>query len=206
MAHPPRWANGLLHLLAPTRCPGCDGALPFEVRGFCPVCEPLLDRLRDAPGAFAFGGPAAEAVHALKYRGRTEHAAVLGEALAARARRLAGRVDAVVPVPLHPRRRRARGFNQSDLLGVHVARSLALPLDRGALRRVRDTLPQARLVGTLREDNVRGAFVARPGGVPRRPLLIDDVRTTGATFAACAATLRSAGAEQVFALAVTCVQ
>ncbi len=194
--------RGLLDLVAPRECPACDEPLSAGAVGFCPACAPLLDpgeRRGRALAAYVYGGPMADAVRALKYGGRTEHAPVLGRMLADRALELAGTVDAVVPVPLHPARLRERGFNQSALLARPVARALAVPLVTADLRRVRDTPPQASLTAAARATNVKGAFLAlrAPGS---RVLLVDDVRTTGATLAECGEALVTAGADEVFTL------
>lgn len=200
--------RGLLELIAPRECAGCENVLTPSERGFCEGCEPLLDpggRLGDALAAYLYAGPMAEAVRGLKYGRRTELAPVLGAMLATRALELAGEVDAVVPVPLHRARLRRRGFNQAALLARPVARALAVPFHASDLRRVRDTPAQAGLGAAERATNVRGAFVAlrAPGS---RVLLIDDVRTTGATLAECAEALRVAGAERVFTLVLARVE
>jgi ComF family protein len=106
--------------------------------------------------------------------------------------------DLIVPVPLHWRRRWERGFNQSELLAKAVARRYAVPVGR-PLRRRRATAAQAGLTHAQRRSNVSGVFLApRPEKVAgRRILLIDDVMTTGATGAACAAALKRAGARYV---------
>lgn len=143
----------------------------------------------------------ADAIRRYKYGGRDELSAPLGALLASAAGRFAGRVDAVVAVPLHPRRLAARGFDQTALLSRPVAKALGVP--RGTLLcRTRDTPAQAGLDLAGRAQNVRGAFVARP--CAGRVLLLDDVRTTGATLAACAEALTAAGASRVvtFVLAV----
>jgi ComF family protein len=102
----------------------------------------------------------------------------------------------VVPVPLHPRRLRQRGFSPAGLLARAVARQAGLPCNPVALRRLRDTPSQTGLDRRARRRNVRGAFEPRCA-VPARVWLVDDVATTGATLAECARALRRAGAEQV---------
>jgi ComF family protein len=113
--------------------------------------------------------------------------------------------DLVIPVPLHRRRLRWRGFNQAALLARAVANEMNCELDVAALARVRDTPPQTWRQGAQRRHNVRGAFeVTHPECiVNRRLLLVDDVITTGATLDECAHALLNAGAQcvDVFTLA-----
>ncbi|UJR80727.1 ComF family protein [Sandaracinus amylolyticus] len=197
--------NGLLDLLAPRTCPGCDLDLPPGVNAFCGACDVLLERLtpdRGANAAYEFGGPMADALRRLKYGRRTDHVAALGALLADACASFAGRVDAVVPIPLHPKRLRERGFNQAALLAAPVASRLGVALDAGALRRTRDTPAQAGLGAADRASNVRGCFAARVKPSRRRVLVIDDVRTTGATFADAARALREAGALEVHVIAL----
>lgn len=199
--------EGLLDALAPPRCAACDAILPPGEGGFCEPCESLLE---PSPGerpraAFLYGGPLADAVRRFKYGGRSELAATFAPPLIERAAELGGDVDAVVPVPLHPRRERARGYNQAALLARPVATALALPFLPTALRRLRDTAPQASLDTSRRRGNVRAAF-AVDSEPPARVLLLDDVRTTGATLAECAATLRGAGATRVHSLVLARVE
>jgi ComF family protein len=107
-------------------------------------------------------------------------------------------------VPLHPRRRRERGFNQSELLATELARRTGLRLAPLALVRRRDTAPQAGLTAAARRANVEGAFAVRQRArVSGRPVvLVDDVLTTGATARGCARVLREAGAAEVRVLTV----
>jgi competence protein ComFC len=110
----------------------------------------------------------------------------------------------LVPVPLHPRRKRERGFNQAELLALEVGRRMHLPVAAAALVRRKDTEAQAGLSAAARRRNVRGAFaVRRRSAVAGKVVvLVDDVLTTGATAAACAGLLREAGAAEVRLLAV----
>lgn len=197
--------RGLFDLLAPRTCPGCDLALDPGEDGFCGACEPLLEPLPETEtrnAAYAFGGPLADAIRRVKYGRRTDHVAPLARLLASSCASYAGRVDAVVPIPLHPLRLRDRGFDQAALLAGPVARSLGARLADGALVRLRDTPAQAGLAMRARADNVRGCFSARvPRGVAR-VLVIDDVRTTGATFADAARALREAGVIEIHAMAL----
>lgn len=186
--------RGLLDLLAPACCPGCDYPRPPGLDGFCDACAPLLEPLRSGPAAFAYGGPLADAIRRMKYARRSDLARPLGTLLVERAQPLLGRFDAVVPLPLHPKRRRQRGFDQAALLAHPVARSLGLPMPRRWLTRRRDTRAQAGLDAAGRRDNLRQAFVASPHVAGQKLIVVDDVRTTGATFAAAAEALLAQGA------------
>jgi ComF family protein len=200
--------RAFLELVAPHRCPGCDAiAACAEASGFCPACAPLIESASVRPparsaAAFVFGGPLADAITRVKYARRSDLARPLGTLLSREAVAYAGRVDCVVPLPLHPERLRARGFNQSALLAVPVAYALGVPLDATALHRVRPTAEQAGLPRARRADNVRAAFRAAARVRDRRVLLIDDVRTTGATAAEAGAALLDAGCAEVWTLAL----
>jgi ComF family protein len=150
--------------------------------------------------AFCFGfyeGPLGELIHLLKYDGMKPLAGPLAEYLS-RALPLDEGFDAVVPMPLHWRRRFERGFNQAAALAEGVARRRRLPL-LNAVRRVRATRTQTGLTNAKRRENVSGAFRAGRGRPLEglRILLVDDVMTTGATGSACAAALKRAGAKSV---------
>jgi ComF family protein len=146
------------------------------------------------------------AIHELKYRGRRRVASRLAGMLLeeAGARALVAESDVLVPVPLHPRRRRERGFNQAALIAREVARRCERPWVEDALVRRQETPPQAGLSAAERRRNVASAFVVRRRGpvAGKVVTLVDDVLTTGATARACALALRAAGASEVRILAL----
>jgi ComF family protein len=151
--------------------------------------------------AFIYGGAIAGALARFKYQGRPDLGRSLGALLAlevrARSRHLADAV--IVPVPLHVSRLAERGFNQSALIARSVARRLRIPMFPLALMRMRDTPQQASLDREARIANVAAAFRARPRArlQGRTVLLIDDVRTTGATIDACTRALSDGGAAAI---------
>jgi ComF family protein len=156
--------------------------------------------MRGFDSAYSFGayeGVLRELIHLFKYGRVRPLAAPLGQFLASAIPREQS-FDAVVPVPLHWRRRLERGFNQSALLAQAVARRYGLTVV-AALRRQRATPAQAGLTNARRRANVAAAFaVKRNKAVAgRRILLIDDVMTTGATASSCALALKQAGARYV---------
>jgi len=190
--------------LAPPRCAACDHPVA-RLAVFCAPCASTVQPAEDADdralAAFVYGGAIADAITRFKYGARPDLARPLADllwrALAARAGLLRGCV--VVPVPLHPIRLAERGFNQSALLARPVSRRLGAPFLPLALSRVRDTPRQASLGREDRLGNVGAAFAVRQARRLRgRPLLlVDDVRTTGATLAACTEAALEAGAGAV---------
>lgn len=188
------------------RCERCwaplrDGA-SGETASECARCvlEPPLIESRRA--AFRFEGTARLAVLEAKFRGVSALLRPLGRA-AARAVDPAWEIEAVTWVPLHPSRRRRRGFDQGEVIARAIAATLGVPVRTDLIRRVRATSAQAALGRVERARNVEGAFAPRSGErgrAPARILLLDDVATTGATLEAAALALRAGGVAHVFAL------
>jgi ComF family protein len=207
-----RVADAVLSAIFAPPCAVCEQILEQPLAGA--VCErcwrsvggvPLrfqTSGLISSAGAIGeYEGVLREIIHALKYQGRRSTAPRLSALMAAHGAHVLADADAVVPVPLHSRRERERGFNQADDLTC----ALQLPVMR-PLRRLRSTAPQVDLPAAERRRNVKNAFevvdrAQRSGVVAGKILvLVDDVTTTGATLEACARALRKAGAADVRAL------
>ncbi len=107
--------------------------------------------------------------------------------------------DCIIPVPLHEKRERQRGYNQSLLIAKELAKKCGKPVELRMLNRVADTPPQAEMNKEERQKNMERAFSAAPSASGRAILLVDDVVTTGSTLMACAAALKSARAARVYA-------
>jgi ComF family protein len=169
----------------------------------CARDKPAFDRARSA---VRYEGAVGDALRALKYGNALWVVQDMAELLLAciEAEYPDQPFDCVTAVPLHPARRRERGFNQSALLGGAITRRLRVPFREGLVRRVRPTDTQTGLTAPQRTANVCGAFrvglFARPAG--RRILLVDDVMTTGATVNACAQALKKGGAASVYVATV----
>ena len=207
-------------------CPECWQHLSF-------IDEPLCDRLgipfaydpgdgivsaealahppewTRARAAVEYGDVARDLVHALKYHDRHEVCSLMARLMVRAGEPLIETADIVIPVPLHPLRAWQRRFNQSALLARAIAGMCEMECDTGVLLRTRATRQQAGLKGHERRRNVNRAFAVNParlaGVAGRHVLLIDDVRTTGATARACTRTLLQAGCAGVSVLTFSLV-
>jgi ComF family protein len=143
-------------------------------------------------------------VQKFKYGRKVSLGKPLGRLLAHGCREFLGEFDAdlILPVPLHPKRLRWRGFNQSVLLARQVSRAYGVSLDPFVLQRNRATPPQTQLTEEERRKNMRGAFALRSERAVKGKniLLVDDVYTSGATVNECSRTLKKNGAKQVYVL------
>ena len=199
-------------------CPACWSKLSFITRPYCErlgipfVYDPgpgilSMQAIADPPAyrraraAVRFDEISRALVHALKYGDRLDLAPMMGRWLGQAGRELLADADALVPVPLHWRRRWARRFNQSAVLAAAVSKMSGVPVAANALKRIRPTAQQVGLSRTQRAANVQGAFHVPPESkaavLRRRLVLIDDVLTSGSTAEGCAKALLRAGAANV---------
>jgi ComF family protein len=165
------------------------------------INHPLaIDGIRSV---FLFQGTMRQAILQFKYKHLKAIADPLSQLLSEYLSSHALKGEAIIPVPLHPKRLRERGYNQASLLAKELSKLTGLLAMEGQLVRVRDTISQARTTSAIeRRRNVQNAFVCNQGLTEKQILLIDDVCTTGATLDACAMALKSAGASSVWGLTV----
>ncbi len=221
-----RLTNSALDLLYPPSCAVCRR----EGRFVCTDCEPALPRLSAPycrscarPGRevycrlcsstpphfdgvaapYLLQGPVRDLVHNLKYANVRTSAPELGRLMAAHLASRPLQADVLAPVPLHRRRERDRGYNQSALLARAVSEATGIRLDERLLTRTKDTAPQVTMKSPEeRRHNIEDAFQCMGEVTGVDVLIIDDVVTTGGTMSACAKPLKSAGAHSVWGLAL----
>jgi competence protein ComFC len=191
--------------LRPPFCAKCSQAFPGAITDIftCANCQNRTLHFEAAVSAYRSRGVVRQVMHDFKYGRQVHLRHVLAGWLikALEDPRLAGRrFDLIVPVPLHPARKRERGFNQAELLAQALSRASGIRL-QPALQRTRYTTTQTQFDRAERMENLKGAFRLRRGSNVQdlRVLLVDDVLTTGSTLSECAAVLKKAGALSVHA-------
>ena len=210
MALYPALARLVLDAVSPLRCAGCDQVAPDPI---CPACSERLEAQGVPPpvdlawgrahAGFTFDAEVREILHRGKFQGNRPALRRLS-GLAARRLDLSRRQppDAIAAVPLGPRRRRRRGYNQAEVVAAAFAQVAEAPL-LGGLVRARETAPQASRGEQARQANVAEAFAWHGAELSAAALwLVDDVLTTGATLGAAASVLRRAGARRIEAFVI----
>jgi ComF family protein len=186
--------------IKPPLCPKCG--LPQPHARLCPGCTGWQAEIDGIRSPFRFEGVIRQAVHELKYRNLRAVAGLFGRLLNDYLSANPLPAEVIVAVPLHPKRLRERGYNQSLLLARELAKLSRLPLVEDCLIRERHSPPQARTASVKeRRKNVAHAFACRDRRLKGKAvLLIDDVSTSGATLDGCARALKKAGAASVWGL------
>ncbi|MCM1027525.1 MAG: ComF family protein [Roseburia sp.] len=230
-----RLGEGLLQMIYPRRCPVCDEITGWRGEKICPACRGRLRLLEEpwcmrcgrklseeeeycpecrrrkhfylrGRALYEYAG-AAEAIYRFKYGGRREYADYFGEQICLHLGEFIRSVnpDGLVPVPLHRRRMKARGYNQAELLARAVGRRMKLPVYPKMLVRVKNTVPQKKLNPEERQNNLKKAFIMGRNDVKLKTVIvIDDIYTTGTTIDEAARVLREAGADRVYFITLAC--
>lgn len=204
-------------------CGGCTEQLHFLQEPLCPYCGKPIDRdqmccadCRAHPHSFTAGGAVLlytgqmqESMARFKQGGRAEYGKVYGRLLWDAKREWLQRIrePVLVPVPVHSKRYRKRGYNQAEEIAKEMARLSGLPMRSDLLVRVKHTAPQKELSKRERSRNLQGAFRCRADYRKlclqgKCAIIIDDIYTTGSTVEACSQTLLQAGFDKVYFLCV----
>ncbi|MGI2298527.1 ComF family protein [Candidatus Cardinium hertigii] len=223
---------GLLDLLFPPICVGCNDRLVQGETLICTVCfngfpETDSHKLIDNVITHHFIGKASitygftlyrlrkkshleQALFAMKYKNQPKIGYILGQHYGniLDETPMINSINAIVAVPLHPKRFKERGYNQSDFFAKGLSDGLHIPLYEGCIERTRYTLSQTTKNKSERIINLQGAFKAKQPDllIDKHILLVDDILTTGATLASCTHTLLAAGAEQVSIATIAIVE
>jgi ComF family protein len=186
--------------LLPPLCPKCGRPQASGI--LCPGCTQSQTQIDGIRSVFRFDEVMRQAIHQLKYHNLKAISSCLAELLADYLRLSPLPGEAIVPVPLHPRRLKERGYNQSGLLAKELGKLTDLPVLQDGLIRIKEARPQVKASDVKeRRMNVANAFICQDEGVSgKQVVLVDDVCTSGATLESCALALKNKGAITVWGL------
>ena len=201
-----------VRLLSPVRQPCCKkcGKEISDMQGeFCPDCMRRRKTFDSGMALLNYNETARRSMAAIKYKNRREYLDFYAQAMALRFEKIVKvwSADALIPVPVHPSRRRVRGFNQAEELARRLSDYWEIPTDTKILIRKKKTLPQRDLGPSQRLKNLQEAFDLHPSvqdrqNLPKCVIIIDDIYTTGSTVEACSRILRAAGIKHIHVLAI----
>lgn len=186
-------------------CRKCGKPLLGEEREYCGDCGRKKHMFAQGKAPFVYDEVMRNSIAGYKYSGRREYSAFYAEEILRRCAKemLGWKAEVLVPIPLHPSRRRKRGFNQAELLAKEISKRCGIPVDADLLSRTKKTHVQKDLNDQERFANLKDAFSIRKGRFPyKRIILVDDIYTTGSTIDAAARILRENGAQTVFFLSI----
>ena len=188
------------------RCKKCGKPIRYEEKELCYDCQQNDTYYEQGKSLWLHQGAVKWSVYQFKYHNRR----IYGRFYAEEMYRLYGKkledwgIDVIIPIPLHPKRRRKRGYNQAEIIAKHLGRLSGIKVDPKAVVRVNDTKPQKQLNPKERKRNLQRAFRVYKKWEPvKRILLIDDIYTTGNTIDAVAKVLKEKGACKVWFLTIS---
>ena len=184
----------------------CGKPLGSEVEEYCPDCSGTSGAVSQGKSLWQHREPVSGALYRFKYKNKRRWGKIFASELAQHyGRQLTQwKIDEIIPIPLHPSRRRLRGFNQAEILAEELGSMCSLPVRSDVLFRIKKTAPQKDLGKRERSSNLRGAFGVSGRWKPcKNVLLVDDIYTTGATVERAAKVLKIAGAQNVYFLTVS---
>ncbi len=184
----------------------CGKPLRDEREEYCADCGRRKSYIVQGRGLWLHREPVAGAVYRFKYKNKRSWGRIFAEELAVcygeQIRRWG--IEEMIPIPIHPSKRRQRGFNQAEILARELADLTGIPCRTDILFRIRKTAPQKQVSGRKRAENLKGAFaVSRSWNPCQNALLIDDIYTTGATVERAAKMLKTAGVQNVYFLTIS---
>lgn len=192
------------------KCRRCGKPLEQETKEYCYDCERRKHYFERGFGLWLYNEDMQKSMAGFKYKGRREYAAFYINELVKKYQKEIEDLspDALVPVPIHKKKRQTRGYNQAEILAVELGKRLNIPVLPELLIRKKDTLPQKQLSDKERFRNISEAFAfsqkerCNYKKELQRVLLVDDIYTTGSTVEACARALKMNGIEEVYFVSI----
>lgn len=198
--------RGRLEYAAEPVCKKCGKPLTDERVEFCRDCIRHEHSFVQGKALWVYRGCVKESIYRLKYGNRREYGIAYAQELVKHYEKWIRRkgIQVIIPIPLHKRRRRQRGYNQAEIIAREMGRILDIPVCSGILLRCVHTRPQKELNDKERKNNLKKAFKITENNVQlNHILLVDDIYTTGSTMDGAAEALHAAGASEIYAVSVS---
>lgn len=187
-------------------CKKCGKPIRYEEKEFCGDCSEREWHYEQGRSVWLHTGIVRRSIYQFKYHNRRIYGRFYAEELF----RIYGemlrkwQIDVIIPIPLHPNRRRKRGYNQAEIVAAHLGKLTGISVDTKSVIRVQNTKPQKELSHKDRNKNLRSAFrITRHWNKGKNVLLIDDIYTTGSTIDSVAKVLKENGAHKVWFLTIS---
>lgn len=187
-------------------CKKCGKPIENGEREYCSDCIVKSHAYRQGKAVFLYRAGMKKSMYRFKYSNRREYAQFYAKRAADIHSDwvLRNRIEVIVPIPMYPKKKRRRGYNQAEIFARALGKELGIPVDTGTVRRIRDTVPQKELNDKERQRNLKNAFQLAPNIVKySQILLVDDIYTTGSTMDAVAAVLLSGGAQNIYYICIS---
>lgn len=184
----------------------CGKPIPDPVEEFCINCKQVDFSFDSGRSLFVHQGDVVNALYLFKFQNHRIFGEIFANVMADFFREQVNRwnIDTVIPIPVHPRKKRKRGFNQTEVLASNLCQKLNLDYAPDILYRIRDTKPQKELSLRQRQQNLNGSFgISRKWQPTDCVLLVDDIYTTGSTIHHVSKILKRIGVRKVYFLTVS---
>lgn len=186
-------------------CKKCGKQLENERQEYCADCTGKVHYFVQGRAVFSYRAEMKLSMYRFKYSNKREYADFFAEEAVKQYGVWLSRreIDVIVPVPMHAKKQRSRGYNQAEVFAKALGTQTNIPVDKHLVKRIKNTIPQKSLNDRQRKDNLKGAFQVRTNIVKySKILLVDDIYTTGATIDAIAELLRKAGVQEIYFMSI----
>lgn len=187
------------------RCKKCGKPIRQKGAEFCYDCEREDLCYEQGRSLWIHKMPVSSSIYAFKYKNRRVYGEVYGREMAKMFRKIIRlwEIDVIVPVPLHRKKQKKRGYNQAEILAKEIGFRVGIPVDTTLVKRKKNTVPQKEFTRKERKKNLKNAFEVTGKVEGKRVLIIDDIYTTGSTIDSISILLKKAGAEKTYFLTIS---
>lgn len=187
------------------RCKKCGKPIRQKEAEFCYDCEREDLCYEQGRSLWIHKMPVSSSIYAFKYKNRRVYGEVYGREMAKMFRKIIRlwEIDVIVPVPLHRKKQKKRGYNQAEILAKEIGFRVGIPVDTTLIKRKKNTVPQKEFTRKERKKNLKNAFEVTGKVEGKRVLIIDDIYTMGSTIDSISILLKKAGAEKTYFLTIS---